>query len=99
MTMNVWCINRTHGTTRKITGTSGEERGDMAEYIGGAFLLVLAVALIAAGYIVHMYHVLRDIAREDAQKMADRLFTSYVENCEYRVTASLRIVDEMGRHR
>lgn len=69
----------------------------MAEIIGGVILTVLAVALIAAGYIAHMYHVLKDIAREDAREQADRLFKQYVDGCEYRVHISMRIVDEMGR--
>ena len=69
----------------------------MTDIIGGAFIMVLAVALIAAGYCVHMWHILREIAREDAKKQADKLFNSYVKNCEYRVITSLRIVDEMGR--
>jgi type IV secretory pathway TrbD component len=68
----------------------------MADIICGAFIMVLAVALIAAGYCVHMWHILREIAREDAKKQADKLFNSYVKNCEYRVITSLRIVDEMG---
>lgn len=69
----------------------------MTDIFGGAFIMVLAVALIAAGYCVHMWHILREIAREDAKKQADKLFNSYVKNCEYRVITSLRIVDEMGR--
>lgn len=69
----------------------------MTDIFGGAFIMVLAVALIAAGYCVHMWHVLRDIANEDAKKQADRLFNSYVRNCEYRVITQLKIVDEMGR--
>jgi len=69
----------------------------MADIFSGAFIMVLAVALIAAGYCVHMWHVLRDIANEDAKKQADRLFNSYVRNCEYHVVTQLRIVDEMGR--
>lgn len=69
----------------------------MAEIIGGVILTVLAVALIAAGYILHMWHILRDIAQEDAEQEADRLFRQYVEGCEYRVHISMRIVDEMGR--
>lgn len=71
----------------------------MADIFSGAFVMVVAVALIAAGYCVHMWHVLRDIANEDAKKQADRLFNSYVRNCEYRVITQLKIVDEMGRHR
>lgn len=69
----------------------------MADIFSGAFVMVVAVALIAAGYCVHMWHVLRDIANEDAKKQADRLFNSYVRNCEYRVITQLKIVDEMGR--
>lgn len=69
----------------------------MADIFSGAFVMVVAVALIATGYCVHMWHVLRDIANEDAKKQADRLFNSYVRNCEYRVITQLKIVDEMGR--
>ena len=69
----------------------------MTDIIGGAILTVLVTALIAAGYCVHMWHVLRDIAHDDAEKEADRLFNSYVRNCEYHVVTQLRIVDEMGR--
>ena len=69
----------------------------MADIIGGVILTVLAVSLIAAGYIVHMYHVFRDIAAEDARKQADRMFNTYVKTCRYRVHVALRIVDEMGR--
>lgn len=70
----------------------------MADIFSGAFVMVVAVALIAAGYCVHMWHILRDIANEDAKKQADRLFNSYVRNCEYRVITQLKIVDEMGRN-
>lgn len=70
----------------------------MADIFSGALLTVLVTALIAAGYCVHMWHVLRDIAREDAKKQADTLFNSYVKNCEYRVITQLKIVDEMGRN-
>lgn len=71
----------------------------MADIFSGAFIMVLAVALIATGYCVHMWHVLRDIAREDAEMQADRMFREYVDGCEYRVITQLKIVDEMGRHR
>lgn len=70
----------------------------MADIFSGAFVMVVAVALIAAGYCVHMWHVLKDIAREDAEMQADRLFNSYVRNCEYHVVTQLCIVDEMGRN-
>ena len=68
----------------------------MADIISGVILTVLAVALIAAGYVVHMYHVLKDIAKEDARKQADRMFNTYVKTCRYRVHVQMRIVDEMG---
>lgn len=70
----------------------------MADIFSGAFVMVVTVALIAAGYCVHMWHVLKDIAREDAEMQADRMFNSYVRNCEYHVVTQLRIVDEMGRN-
>lgn len=69
----------------------------MADVYCGSFVFALVVGLIAAGYCVHMWHILRDIANEDAKKQADRLFNSYVRNCEYHVVTQLRIVDEMGR--
>lgn len=69
----------------------------MADIIGGILLTALVFALLAAGYILHMWHVLHDIAQEDAEQEADRLFRQYVDGCEYRVHISMRIVDEMGR--
>lgn len=66
------------------------------EVLSGSAILVIVVSCIACGYILHMWHVLKDIANEDAKKQADRLFNSYVKGCEYRVHTSLRIIDEMG---
>ena len=68
--------------------------------IGGASLLVLVIGLIVAGYIVHMYHILKDVAHEDAVREADELFDDYVHNCRYRIHQTVRIVDEMeGAHK
>ena len=69
----------------------------MADYIIGALIVTVAVGLIAAGYIVHMWHVLKEIARENAREEADRMFDDYVRHCTYRIHQTLRIVDEMGR--
>lgn len=69
----------------------------MAEIIGGLILTLLVVALLTAGFILHMWHILRDIAQEDAEQEADRLFRDYTEHCQYRVHVQMRIVDEMGR--
>lgn len=69
----------------------------MVNVVGGAFLLTLFIALIVCGIILHMWHILKDIANEDADERAERKFRNYVENCEYRVHTQMRIVDEMGR--
>jgi hypothetical protein len=66
------------------------------EVLSGSALLTVVIACIVCGYILHMWHVLKDIANEDARKQADRLFNSYVKNCEYKVHTQLVITDEMG---
>lgn len=65
------------------------------EVCGGAAIVVIFLACIVCGYILHMWHILRDIAQEDAENEADRLFHDYVDSCEYRVHFTFRVVDEM----
>lgn len=60
----------------------------------GSAVCVCAVGIIVAGYIVHMWHVLRDIAKDEAREIADQLFDDYVRHVTYRVHTALRIVDE-----
>lgn len=70
----------------------------MTDIIGGALTLALTIGALIAAYHAYMICIYRDIAREDAEEEADRLFNSYVRNCEYRVITQLKIVDEMGRN-
>lgn len=65
----------------------------MREILGCA-VCVCVVGIIVAGYIVHMWYVLRDIAKEEAREIADAMFDDYVRHVTYRVHTALRIVDE-----
>lgn len=71
----------------------------MADVYCGSFVFCIVVGLIAAGYCVHMWHILKGIANEDVDARAEKKFRNYIDNCEYRVHTQMRIVDEMGRHR
>lgn len=69
------------------------------EVLSGSALLTIAVSCIVCGYILHMWHILKGIADEDADERAERKFRNYVENCEYKVHTQLVITDEMGGKR
>lgn len=71
----------------------------MTEFIAGAVTLCLVIGTLIAGYHAYMICIYRDIAREDAEERADRLFREYTEHCEYRVHQTVRIGihDEMER--
>lgn len=63
----------------------------MTEFIAGAVTLCLVIGTLIAAYHAYMICIYRDIAREDAEERADRLFRDYAENCEYRVHQTVRI--------
>lgn len=63
----------------------------------GWLFLILAISTLCGLWGFHMWAILKDIAREDAEEMADEMFNDYVQNCEYRVHTSVRIVDETKR--
>lgn len=63
----------------------------MTEFIAGAVTLCLVIGTLIAGYHAYMICIYRDIAREDAEERADRLFREYTEHCEYRVHQTVRI--------
>lgn len=66
-------------------------------------LLCWAVLLVVIGILlllwwVHVWAVMRDITREDAEELADKLYREYVRNTTYRVHVTQRItVDEPQR--
>ena len=66
-------------------------------------LLCWAVLLVVIGILlllwwVHVWAVMRDITKQDAEELADELFRDYVASCEYRVHVTQRItVDEPQR--
>ena len=63
----------------------------MTEFIAGALTLALTIGALIAAYHAYMICIYREIAREDAEERADRLFREYAENCEYRVHQTVRI--------
>lgn len=71
----------------------------MTEFIAGAVTLCLVIGTLIAGYHAYMICIYRDIAREEAEERADRLFREYTSHCEYRVHQTVRIGihDEMER--
>lgn len=71
----------------------------MTEFIAGAVTLCLVIGTLIAGYHAYMICIYRDIAREEAEERADRLFRDYAAHCEYRVHQTVRIGihDEMER--
>ena len=70
----------------------------MNDLIGWA-IFGLAAAILLLIWWVHVWAVMRDITREDAEELADRLFEEYVNSCEYRVHIRTRIVDETKPHK
>jgi hypothetical protein len=66
-------------------------------------LLCWAVLLVVIGILlllwwIHVWAVMRDITREDAERQADELYREYVRNTTYRVQVTQRItVDEPKR--
>lgn len=69
----------------------------MTNVLSCAVLLVVIGILLLLWWI-HVWAVMRDITREDAERQADELFRDYVASCEYRVHVTQRItVDEPQR--
>ena len=68
----------------------------MTELIYWAILFSVIGILLLLWW-VHVWAVMQDITREDAERQADELFRDYIENCEYRVHIRMRITDEMGQ--
>ena len=63
----------------------------MTEFIAGAVTLCLVIGTLIAGYHAYMICIYTEIAHENAEKQADKLFRDYAENCEYRVHQTVRI--------
>lgn len=63
----------------------------MTEYIAGVVTLALVIGTLIAAYHAYMICIYSEIAHEDAEKQADKLFRDYAENCEYRVHQTVRI--------
>lgn len=69
----------------------------MTNVLSCAVLLVVIGILLLLWWI-HVWAVMQDITREDAEELADELFRDYVASCEYRVHVTQRItVDEPKR--
>lgn len=63
-------------------------------------ILFSVIGILLLLWWAHVYPIMRDITREDAEELADELFRDYVERCEYRVYVTQRItitVDEPKR--
>lgn len=61
-------------------------------------VLLLVIGILLLLWWVHVWAVMRDITREDAERQADKLFREYVRNTTYRVHVTQRItVDEPKR--
>lgn len=61
-------------------------------------VLLLVIGILLLLWWIHVWAVMRDITREDAERQADKLFRDYVASCEYRVHVTQRItVDEPKR--
>lgn len=72
---------------------------DTLEFILGTITLALTIGALIAAYHTYMQQIYADIAREDAQKQANRLFREYTEHCEYRVHQTIRIGIHNGMER
>lgn len=69
----------------------------MTNVLSCAVLLVVIGILLLLWW-VHVWAVMRDITREDAEELADELYREYVRNTTYRVHVTQRItVDEPQR--
>lgn len=61
-------------------------------------VLLLVIGILLLLWWIHVWAVMQDITREDAERQADKLFRDYVASCEYRVHVVQRItVDEPQR--
>lgn len=61
-------------------------------------VLLLVIGILLLLWWIHVFAIMRDITREDAERQADELFRDYVASCEYRVHVTQRItVDEPKR--
>lgn len=61
-------------------------------------VLLVVIGILLLLWWIHVWAVMRDITREDAERQADELFRDYVASCEYRVHVTQRItVDEPKR--
>lgn len=64
--------------------------------IGWLFLIgIIAIMLLL--WWAHVWAIMKDIAKQDAEEMADKMFSDYIHNMQYRVHIRMRIVDEMKR--
>lgn len=69
----------------------------MTNVLSCAVLLVVIGILLLLWWI-HVWAVMQDITREDAERQADELYREYVRNTTYRVRIAQRItVDEPQR--
>lgn len=69
----------------------------MSELLCWAVLL-LVIGILLLLWWIHVFAVMRDITKQDAEELADELFRDYVASCEYRVHVTQRItVDEPKR--
>ncbi len=69
----------------------------MSEVLCWAVLL-LVIGILLLLWWAHVGAVMRDISREDAEELADKLYREYVRNTTYRVHVTQRItVDEPQR--
>ncbi len=69
----------------------------MSELLCWAVLL-LVIGILLLLWWIHVFAVMRDITKQDAEELADELFRDYVASCEYRVHVTQRItVDEPQR--
>ena len=61
-------------------------------------VLLLVIGILLLLWWVHVFAIMRDITKQDAEELADELFRDYVASCEYRVHVTQRItVDEPKR--
>lgn len=69
----------------------------MSELLSCAVLLVVIGILLLLWW-VHVWAVMRDITKQDAEELADELYREYVRTTTYRVHVTQRItVDEPQR--
>lgn len=61
-------------------------------------VLLLVIGILLLLWWIHVWAVMRDITKQDAEELADELYREYVRNTTYRVHVTQRItVDEPKR--